>query len=106
MVLGSDREGEKFEQRVRRWLGTAEDRFDVALAEVARESPDGFLSQNLARGSIAEREIPWWIELWKATRTEAMVYGHLMVERHEGEREAVTSRKALNSGAGPGMDRL
>jgi SAM-dependent methyltransferase len=104
IVLGSDREGEKFEQRVRRWLGAAEDRFDVALAELARESPDGFLSQNLARGSIAEREIPLWIELWKATRTEAMVYGHLIVERHEGEREAVTSRAPFQPGAGANME--
>ncbi len=100
IVLASDREGERFEQRVRRWLGAAgspqvlvdKDRFDVAFAELARDSPDGFLAHNLARGSISERDIPLWTELWKATRTEAMVFGHLVVERHEGEREAVTSR--------------
>ena len=104
MVLASDRVGEKFEQRVRRWLGAAEDQFDIALTELARDSPNGFLAQNLARGSICERDIPWWIELWKATHTEAIVYGNLMVQRHESEREPVTSRAPFRSGPGSSME--
>ena len=104
MVVASDRVAEKFEQRVRRWLGAAEDQFDIALTELARDSPNGFLAQNLARGSICERDIPWWIELWKATRTEAIVYGNLMVQRHESEREPVTSRAPFRSGPGSSME--
>ena len=92
ILLASDREGERLEQRVRRWLGATENQFDVAVTELARKSPDGFLAQNLARGSICEKDIPLWMELWKATRTEAIVYGFLLVERHEGVREPVTSR--------------
>jgi SAM-dependent methyltransferase len=92
MLLGSDREGEKFEQRVRRWLGAAEHQFDIAVAEVNCVSPNEFLDQNLASGSIGEKDIPLWTELWKATRTEAIVYGHLIVQRHEDEREPATER--------------
>jgi SAM-dependent methyltransferase len=91
-LLGSDREAEKFEQRVRRWLGAAGDQFDIALAELACDSPERFLAQNLARGSICERDVPLWTELWKATHTEAIVYGHLIVQRHKGEREPATAR--------------
>jgi len=91
-LLASDREGEKFEQRVRRWLGASEDQFDIEVAELACESTDNFLAQNLARGSIRERDIPLWTELWRATRTDAIVYAHLIIHRHEGERAPVTSR--------------
>jgi SAM-dependent methyltransferase len=100
IVLASDREGERFEQRVRRWLGAGADRFDIAVAELSRESTNGFLSQNLARGSIVEADIPNWTALWNATRTEAIVYGHLMVRRHEREHEPLTVR------ARAGADRL
>jgi SAM-dependent methyltransferase len=92
MLLGSDRQGERFEQRVRHWLGAAEDQFDIAVAEVNCVSPNEFLAHNLASGSICERDIPLWTELWKATRTEAIVYGHLIVERHEDAREPATAR--------------
>lgn len=103
-LLASDREGEKFEQRVRRWLGAAEDQFDIAVAELACDSTDKFLAQNLARGSICERDIPRWTELWKVTRTEAIVYGYLILQRHEGEREPVTSRRQFRSGRGSRME--
>jgi SAM-dependent methyltransferase len=98
-MLASDREGEKFEQRVRRWLGNPADSFDIALAERVHESSDGFLAQNLARGSIRESDVPLWVALWKATRTEAMVYGHLTIERHEGAREPLTSRVPISYSA-------
>ncbi len=97
-LLSSDRAGDKFEQRVRRWLGAAEGQFDITVAELASDSLDGFLKQNLAKGTIDEKDVPGWIELWKVTRTEAIVYGHLIVERHEGEREPVTSRVPFSSG--------
>jgi SAM-dependent methyltransferase len=98
-MLASDREGEKFEQRVRRWLGDTADSFDIALAERVHESTDVFLAQNLARGSTRESDVPSWIGLWKATRTEAMVYGHLTIERHEGERVPLTSRAPISYSA-------
>jgi SAM-dependent methyltransferase len=92
LLLASDREGERFEQRVRRWLGAPADQFDIAVAELACVSPDVFLAQNLGRGSICEGDIPAWTELWKATRTEAIVYGHLIVQRHDGEGEPANAR--------------
>jgi SAM-dependent methyltransferase len=96
ILLASDREGERFEQRVRRWLGAGENQFDIAVEEFGCNSPEGFLAQNLARGSICERDIPLWTELWKATRTEAILYGYLTVQRHQGERAPVTSRIRVN----------
>jgi SAM-dependent methyltransferase len=91
-LLASDREGERFEQRVRRWLGAAQDQFDIAVAELSCASPNEFLAQNLARGSIGESEIPLWTELWRATRTEAVLYAHLIVQRHASDREPATAR--------------
>jgi hypothetical protein len=92
MLLASDRQGEKFEERVRSWLGPGREQFDIAVAEFSRDSTHGFLAQNLAKGSISEGAIRFWLDLWKATATEAMVYGMMIVQRHQGEREPVTVR--------------
>lgn len=91
-LLSSDRNGERFEQRVRRWLGTAENQFDIAVAVLSCDSPQGFLAQNLTRGSICEADIPMWTQLLETNRTETVLYAHLIVQRHKGEREPATVR--------------
>ena len=80
-LLASHHEHETFDQRVHRWLGPESDRFNVTTQELSRDSPAGFLAQNLARGSIRENDIPLWTELWKATRTVSIFFGHLTVAR-------------------------
>ncbi len=105
VMLASDREGETVEQRVRRWLGAAEGQFDLALAVYTRNSPAEFLVQNVERGSIGEGSIGSWMEMWKATRTEAVVYAALIAKRRRdqdpGEGEAVTVRVQAGSDYGP-----
>jgi hypothetical protein len=99
MMLASDREGEPFEQRVRRWLGAGHSEFDVTLRELRRIPPDEFLDQNLASRSITQADVPFWRELWKATRTQAMFYGHVIVERCAETREPATIRVRAREGA-------
>ena len=91
-VLASDRAGERLEERVRRWLGVEEQHFDIAFGECSRLSPHEFLAQNVARGSIAQADVPSWSESFRVNRAEALVYGQLLIERQKVPREPVTVR--------------
>jgi SAM-dependent methyltransferase len=105
-MSASDREGEPFEQRVRRWLGAGHSEFHVALRELSCTSTDEFLAQNLARGSIAQPDVPLWRELWKATRAEALFYGDMIVERCGEARKPVSVRIATGDLAGRRLEEV
>jgi SAM-dependent methyltransferase len=92
--MASDREGEFFEQRIRRWLGEAAPEFDVLLAAWATMTPDRVKSPR----SPEERE--HWARIYEACRVKYVFYGSILVERHAAPRSPYTVRthKAPRSG--------
>ena len=95
LQVATDREGETFEQRIRKWLGDAHKEFDVMLAVHTRLSPGEYLANDQNRLVEESRN---WLALWERTRTVAMVYATLLIERHEQPRQEVTRRAVRGEG--------
>jgi len=103
----TDREGEMFEQRVRKWLGAEENQFDVAVSVHSIRTPLEFLSSAEVRGRMTLEASRNWLELWANTKTEAMVYSALLIERQRQPRNTVTRRSFKGSGySGRDLERL
>jgi SAM-dependent methyltransferase len=85
-AMASDREGEFFEQRIRRWLGKAAAEFDVLLIAHATVTPD-HVSSPL---DPAERQ--HWDEVFKAHRVRYLFHGSIIIERHANTRLPYTVR--------------
>jgi len=98
LLMASDRTEESFEQRLRKWLGPEESQFDIVTGARVMQTPEGFLGGALLRGGVFPDNVPFLKAMWKATRTEALVYAALLIERHETDRPAVTKR--LQTGKG------
>jgi SAM-dependent methyltransferase len=97
-LLGSDREGEAFEARLRRWLGGEQPEFDVALASDNLLSPADYIAYSISRKQANAGEVAYWRELWEATRTEALFYGSVLIRRHANPARAITWRTQAGAG--------
>ena len=95
LQVATDRQGEDFEDRIRKWLGDGQAEFDVMLAVHSRRTPAEYLANDETR-LVEERSN--WMELWERTRTTFMVYATLLIERHEEARRAVTRRAYKGAG--------
>ena len=95
LQVATDREGEDFEERIRKWLGDEQGEFDVMLAIHSRRSPAEYLAHDESRLVEESRN---WLDLWERTRTRFMVYATLLIERHDAPRRAVTRRSHKGAG--------
>jgi SAM-dependent methyltransferase len=107
LQMATDREGETFEQRVRKWLGERAAEFDLALGARSMQAPPEFLGNLAFAGRVDTQNIEALLEMWKATKTVAMVYGALVIERHGEDRQAITRRAQAGNGySGRDLERL
>ena len=71
LPMATDREGEEFEQRIRRWLGAEEAVFDVVLVSDWLRTPAEMLSGEAGQaGSDSFEERRYRQAVWEATRTQ------------------------------------
>ena len=84
--MASDREGEFFEQRIRRWLGDASAEFDVLLVAWATVTPDSINSP------LSTEERQHWARIYEACRVKYLFHGSIVVERHAAPRPPFTVR--------------
>jgi methylase of polypeptide subunit release factors len=90
VTAATDREGEMFEQRIRRWLGPDQGEFDVIL--VANEStrrPDGTIRQVVQSKKL---ELSPTMKLFEELKVRGGFYGTVVVERRNSSRAVVTAR--------------
>ncbi|HTS24731.1 MAG TPA: class I SAM-dependent methyltransferase [Bryobacteraceae bacterium] len=95
LQIATDREGEDFEERVRKWLGAANENFDIVTAVHSRRTPAEYLAHDETR-LVQEREN--WVDLWERTHTRYMVYATLLIERHDEPRRPLTRRAYKGAG--------
>lgn len=81
----TDREGETIEQRVRRWLGTANTEFDIFVIA------DG--ETRWEKGGKSRDVSPLFAELWDALRVTTLFYGAIVIQRHARPKTPVTARR-------------
>jgi len=92
LTLVSDREGSPAESRVRSWLGDVHEEFDVAIvADTARE-PFDFIGRAMQKGTHYPQELQYWSTLFRRLSVKYLVYGCIVVQRHETKREPFTLR--------------
>lgn len=95
-TLGTDRPGQGFEQRVRRWLGERSSDFDVGLFVFQTLAPRLFaleetVKKNGGREELAQREA-----LFKKNDVKELVTGVVVVQRHAERRPAFTIRRTMS----------
>jgi SAM-dependent methyltransferase len=95
LQVATDREGESFEQRIRKWLGDTQGEYDVMLAVHSLRTPAEYLASSEERLRV---EASVWLDLWERTNTRAMVYAALLIERHAQPHPAITRRAKAGHG--------
>jgi SAM-dependent methyltransferase len=90
--MASDRTGEPYEQRIRKWLGGQQAEFDVVVVTLQMHVPKDFLGRQIDTIKREPGEVGFWLEMWEANHTEFLTYGWVLVRRHDGSRPPVTVR--------------
>ena len=92
VAQATDREGEPFEERVRKWLGAASSDFDVVLVETEVPPPNPFeqlLSARRRFKQILENKF-----LFSQLKVTGIFYGTILLRRHKGAQTPITTRVA------------
>ena len=90
--MASDRTGEPYEQRIRKWLGSQQAEFDVVVVTLRVHAPKDFLARQINVLKREPSEMGFCLEMWAANKTEFLIYGWVLVRRHDGSRPPVTAR--------------
>jgi SAM-dependent methyltransferase len=89
LLMATDREGETFEQRIRKWLGESAGEFDIALGCDVAQAPMEFL-RTAQKIPAADRE--YRRLLYQETKTRAVLYGSVVIRRKLTPGPAVAAR--------------
>lgn len=96
-TMATDREGEQFEERIRKWLGPHSGEFDVVLvSEEEALQPDLGPKKSAGGGKARDPRR----ELFETLRVTGVFYGTVVLERHASPRRAVTARAGKSPAAG------
>jgi methylase of polypeptide subunit release factors len=100
VTRATDREGEPFEQRIRRWLGEQSAEFDVMLVatELSRKPEKLIEAVVKAKGRLGDLQDS--TKLFEKLKVTAIFYGTVVVERKTAARPAVTGRTQKAATAG------
>jgi len=92
VVMGADREGESFEDRIRKWLGEDEREFDAVLVSDSLKTPAEHLTFAVAQDLVTEEDVQFLRDLWVSNNTEYIFRGPILLRRYSGGRPSVTAR--------------
>lgn len=95
LVMGSDRESDPFEARIRRYLGRGDDECDVALFTRKTMTPMDFAFDQVLLKSSDSATLYRWIRLFEQYRIQQMVLGALILQRRREPRPVFTVRRQL-----------
>jgi methylase of polypeptide subunit release factors len=99
VAVGTDREGETFEQRIRCWLGESEAEFDVLLIATEVERRVEEILRAFRRSKLPEDQADPSLQLLERLKVTATFYGAIVILRKTEDRPAATARvlKAANA---------
>lgn len=93
VVLGSDREGEPFEARIRKWLGERHEEFDIVVVSDFVRTPADQIACSVAENTTNAEEVQFWRETWVGNKTEFLLHASILIQRHAAAREPITDRR-------------
>jgi SAM-dependent methyltransferase len=97
-AMAADCEGEMVEERIRKWLGTNQDEFDLVMVSHWLREPDQFIMQTRAKGDLPAGELQYLEELWRRRKVQFLFYGGILLRRRAEARPAVTARLQRGKG--------
>ncbi|MCL5743626.1 MAG: class I SAM-dependent methyltransferase [Acidobacteria bacterium] len=92
VTLGSDRKGEPFEQRIRKWLGEKAAEFDIVLCATSSVKPLQFAVHSVQRGIASAAELEHWKAMFEKLEVEQLFYGSILIARKTAGRNPITLR--------------
>jgi SAM-dependent methyltransferase len=99
-LMATDREGEGFERRIRKWLGADERFFDVVLVADWLRTPAELLAEKPAKPDPKlEEDRRFRKAMWEATKTEQLFYGWALIRRIADRRPPATARALAATGS-------
>ncbi|HZU22544.1 MAG TPA: methyltransferase [Terriglobales bacterium] len=95
-TLGSDREI-PFEQRVRQWLGEAQQEFDVLVVQWDEKSPTHFFGELSLDSEDSKEDFANWMQFTKSNNIRAFCNVLIAVQRRASERPVFTVRRYFSA---------
>jgi SAM-dependent methyltransferase len=93
LALGTEREAEPFELRVRQWLGDRQSDFDVLFVVTKVHDPSEVAFQSAVKSRGGTAEVEQWKALFERLKVKNLVYGAIVVQRKNTERPSFTVRR-------------
>jgi methylase of polypeptide subunit release factors len=102
MVTAADCEGQPFEDRLRLWLGAAQEEFDLVLAAHTLTDPKNVAANSFLGQNTAVEDILYRHEIWVRRKVRFLFHGGVLMRRHGRARPAFTARVLKGEGFTPG----
>jgi len=80
-VMGTNREGDEFDARIRRYLGSAAEECDIALFIRQRMEPREYAIHQILGDNEDSWKLDEWSGFYKKLRALEVLHGHLVVQR-------------------------
>lgn len=99
-VLGTDRETETFDARIRRWLGPYQQECDTALFVRATMTPREYAIEEVLSADQPASQLERWAEFYQRLRVRQVLLGHLIVQRRASARPVFHIRRLFGPQTG------
>ncbi|MBI3681794.1 MAG: methyltransferase [Acidobacteria bacterium] len=103
-LLGTDREGETFDERIGRWLGAHRTESDVALFVRLSMKPSEYAIQQILGENQDAWKLPEWNMFYHRLKARSVVLGHMMLQKRKTERPTFFVRRT--SGPATGIEEM
>ncbi len=99
LATGVEREGEPYEQRVRKWLGARKAGFNIVYIEAQTQGPLQFAYRTTQQAKGAWDEMDKWVAHFRKLKIKNLVYGLLVIQA-SGNRKGFTVRRRKGESCG------
>jgi SAM-dependent methyltransferase len=99
LAMGTDRE-KPYEKRIREWLGSAENEFDIAVFPIRLITPDDFATRATAGSRTAREDQYRFKDLFRELEVDNLVYSVQMLQRRAVQRKVFTVRRQFGDRTG------
>jgi hypothetical protein len=99
LAMGTDRE-KAYEKRIREWLGSAENEFDIAVFPIRLITPDDFATRATTGSRTAREDQYRFKDLFRQLEVDHLVYSVQMLQRRAVGRKVFTIRRQFGDRTG------
>lgn len=101
LAMITEREGQSLEQRVRQWLGAADQEFDIAVVTRRTLDPGEFAVGTVLKNAGTVSDTLKFKALFRELKVTALIYAMIIIQRRAAQRNTFTVRRQ----AGPRTSR-